>query len=104
MNKIFNTADYADEKDTELQTDNGDEDEFGAEEFEDYNPVKTVAPENNNDGIDDESDESDEDREYREFIRSIEEAAGRKTEKDNKKQKKNKPKPVSKDVNDFDFI
>ncbi|MDD4773097.1 MAG: DivIVA domain-containing protein [Eubacteriales bacterium] len=103
LNKIFNTADYADDNDTEHKTDNGDED-FGAEEFEDYNPVKTVAPENNDVKNDDESDESDEDREYNEFIRSIEEAAGRKTEKNNKKQKKNKPKPVSKDGNDFDFI
>lgn len=116
LNKIFNTADndleeckkdeHIKEKTTANRT---EEDDFGAEEFDNYNPVMSVKPSKPQDADEinqkSENTEADEDKEYREFIKSIEDAAGnRQTDNNIKKQKKNRPKPVTKDGKEFDFI
>lgn len=116
LNKIFNTADNDAEESKKGEnikdktTGNiTEEDDFGAEEFDNYNPVMSVTSPKPQDA--DENDqksaaaETDEDKEYREFIKTIEDAAGnRQTDKNTKKQKKNRPKPVTKDGKEFDFI
>lgn len=115
LNKIFNSADNdaqefrKDENIKGKTTGNiTEEDDFGAEEFDNYNPVMSVqSPPQDADENDrkTESTEADEDKEYKEFIKSIENAAGnRQTDNNTKKQKKNRPKPVTKDGKEFDFL
>ncbi len=116
LNKIFNTDDNdleENKKDENIKikttSNKTEEDDIGAEEFDDYNPVMSVQPSKPQDADENnqrsEKAENDEDKEYRDFIKSIEDAAeNRLTDKGIKKQKKNRPKPVTKDNKEFDFI
>ncbi|MHB1151767.1 MAG: DivIVA domain-containing protein [Eubacteriales bacterium] len=115
LNKIFNTADNdlaESKKDENIKSKTTanitEEDDFGEEEFDDYNPVMSVQPSKPQSDENDqksETAETDEDKEYRDFIKSIEDAAeNRQTDKNIKKQKKNRPKPVTKDGKEFDFL
>jgi DivIVA domain-containing protein len=123
LNKVFlsdkddSDDDYKEEADFDGTQDdnNSEDDDFGADEFDGFKPTENISAPKTQDNTDSEKepDDSDapadgeeqEDKEYREFIRSIDNAAGsRQNIKTSKKQKKNKPKPVSKDGSEFDFI
>lgn len=115
LNKAFLSAedDYTEETDRIQETDISEDDDFGAEEFDGFDPAENISAPQPQDDVKGENesdvpadeDKAEEDKEYREFIRSIDDAAGsRQNIKNLKKQKKNKPKPVTKDGSEFDFI
>lgn len=103
LNKLFVTDKNTDQANRDETGDLDEDDNFGAEEFDDYRPAETLKaseqPEVNPD-IENSQDESEEDREYREFIKSIEEAGS----KQNKKQKKNRSGSNSEKRSDFEFL